>query len=64
MHHLKLAAIGGHETARTILVQWSIIMDNMVKAMKHYMILAGSGYDKALNFIKEGYKDGHVTKEE
>lgn len=39
-------------------------MDNMVKAMKHYMILAGSGYDKALNFIKEGYKDGHVTKEE
>jgi len=61
-HHWKLAAIGGHEGARLNLGSMDYNDDNIDRAMKHYMISAKSGYDKALKLVGEGYKDGYVTK--
>ena len=62
-HHWKLAAIGGHESARHIL---GVLERNndMNKAMKHFMIAARAGYDKSLKEVGEGYKKGLVTKDE
>ena len=37
---------------------------NMSRAMKHFMIAARAGDDEALNEIREGYLDGHVTKDD
>jgi len=37
---------------------------NYGRAMKHYFIAAASGDHKALEYIKEGFKKGHATKEE
>jgi len=31
--------------------------------MKHFIIAARSGEDESLKEVGEGYKDGHVTKE-
>jgi len=64
IHHWKLAAIGGHETARLNLGSMDYNDDNIDRAMKHYMISAKSGYDQALKRVGQGYKDGHVTKDE
>ena len=63
-HHLKLAAIGGHELARHYLGLTEEQIGNMDKAMKHFMIAARCGDDESLKKIREGYKAGHVTKED
>ena len=47
VHHYKLAAIGGHEQARHVLGAIEYSIGNMNIAMKHFMIAARSGYDKA-----------------
>ena len=64
MHHMKLAAIGGHEIARHYLGNVEVDNGNMDRAMKHYMIAAKSGLDDALKEVGEGYKAGHVTKDD
>jgi TPR repeat protein len=64
IQHYKLAAIGGHEKARYNLGVMEENDGNMDKAMKHYMIAAKSGINEALKEVREGYKDGHVTKDE
>ena len=68
IHHWKLAAIGGHETARHCLgameADNGISNGNMNRAMKHFMIAAKSGFDKSLKEVGEGYKAGHVTKDD
>jgi len=62
IHHFKLAAIGGHEHARYFLGLMS--SDNVDIAMKHFIIAARSGLDESLKKVGEGYKAGHVTKED
>jgi len=64
IHHYTLAAIGGHEMARHIVGLIDQRNGNMDRAMKHWMIAARSGFDKSLKKIGEGYKAGHVTKDE
>lgn len=32
--------------------------------MKHFMFAAKSGFDLSLKQVGEGYKDGHVTKDD
>ena len=64
IQHYKLAAIGGHEKARYNLGVIEENDGNMDKAMKHYMIAAKSGINEALKEVREGYKNGHVTKDE
>jgi len=56
--------MGGHEVARYHLGMMDTVIDKMERAMKHFMIAASSGYDKALKKVGEGYKAGHVTKDE
>ena len=61
IHHWKLAAIGGHEAARYNL---GVVTCNNELSMRHFIIAARSGYDIALKKVGEGYKAGHVTKDE
>jgi len=63
-YHLAIASMGGHEVARYHLGMMDTVIDKMERAMKHFMIAASSGYDKALKKVGEGYKAGHVTKDE
>ena len=61
---LQLAAIGGHEEARHNLGDAERCNGNIDRAMKHYIIAAKSGWDDSLKTVGEGYKSGHVTKDE
>ena len=63
-HYWKVAAIGGHEVARCSLGIIEMSNDNFDRAIKHWMIAAKCGDDKSLKFVGEGYKAGHVTKDE
>ena len=64
MFHTRLAAIGGHELARNDLGLLEIARDNTTLAMKHFIISARSGNDKALKNVGEGYRRGYVTKDD
>ena len=64
VYYAKLAAMGGSEAARYMLGGEEIELDNEEKAMKHFMIAAKSGHEKALKMIGEAYKYGDVTKDE
>jgi len=64
MHHCTLAAIGGHEYARHTLGLFEALDGNMSIAMKHFIIAAMSGLEEALKEVGEGYRAGHVTKDE
>ena len=61
---MEIAAIGGHERARHNLGAVEEDKSNMKRAMKHYMITARAGYHSSLNAVRDGYKRGHVTKDE
>jgi len=64
MHHLEVAAIGGHEVARNNLGAAEASLGNMNRAMKHWMIAARAGFDVSLKQVGKGYKAGLITKEE
>jgi len=64
LHHMKLAAIGGHERASYYLGLNEAIDGNSRIAMKHYMIGARGGFEECLKKVGEGYRAGHVTKDE
>jgi TPR repeat protein len=64
LHHLEEAAIGGHPLARYNLGanEWNSERDE--RAMKHYIIAAKLGHDQALEYVKQGFVDGIVNKED
>lgn len=64
IHHLKLAAIGGHEYARYKLGVVEFHYGNMDLAMKHWIISAKSGFGDSLKEVGKGYKHGLVTKDD
>ena len=64
IHHYKTAAIGGHEEARYNLGIIEAQNGNMEKARAHFLISARSGVGDALKKVGQGYKAGHVTKDE
>ena len=64
LHHMKLAAIGGHERASYYLGLNEAIDGKMDLAMKHYIIGARGGFEECLKKVGEGYKARHVTKDE
>ena len=64
VYHYKLAAIGGHETARDYLGVIEAKHGNMDRAMKHWMISARAGCELCLQKVGQGYKDGYATKDE
>ena len=63
-HHLQLAAIGGHDIARHQLGTMEKYEGYMDISMKHFMIAAKAGFEDSLKEVGEGYKAGHVTKED
>jgi len=64
IHHMSVAAIKGNETARFNLGVLEEQNGNMDRAMKHYMIAASAGSDVSLKEVGDGYKRGHVTKDD
>ena len=63
-HYYELAAIGGDVSARHNLGCLEERAGNMSRALKHLMIAAGCGHDKALKEIREFYMSGHATKDD
>ena len=63
-HHLKIAAIGGHEYARYKLGTVERNNGNTDLAVKHLIASARAGYVEALKEVGKGYKHGFVTKDE
>ena len=64
-YHMELAAMGGHETARHNLgLMEQRFYGSSEHAMKHFMIAASSGFELSLKEVGEGYKAGHVSKED
>ena len=65
LYHLEEAAIGGHPDARCYLAciesYWN---EKYERAVKHWIIAANLGYDRAIRKLKEWYKDGLVSKDD
>ena len=63
-HYLELAAMNGDIKARRNLGCMELKAGNHQRAYKHFLIAAWAGHNVALKNVKEGYMEGHVTKEE
>jgi TPR repeat protein len=64
LHHLEIAAIGGHPDARYNLGCVENENGRIQRAMKHWIIAANLGDDDALDAVKEGFAKGFVSKED
>ena len=64
VHHWQIAAMMGNMQARHNLGSVELENGNYQRGMKHYMISAKCGSKVSLDNIKEGFKDGLVTKED
>ena len=62
--YYSIAARGGHDAARYNLGVLQSNVGNINTGMKHYMIASAQGHDLALQRVKEGYMEGHVTKDD
>ena len=60
-YYWKLAAMGGHESARYNLGVTAELDDNLNRAMKHYMIGVECGNYDSLKRIEELFMNGHAT---
>ena len=63
-YYYELAAMKGDVKARHNLGCMEGQAGNLHRAMKHYMLSAGAGCKESLDEVKDGYMDGHVTKEQ
>ena len=63
-YYYEMAAKGGHDIARLNLGLLQCNFGNFSTGMKHLMIAAAQGHDYALQRVKEGYMEGHVTKDD
>jgi TPR repeat protein len=63
-HNYELAAMRGHVSARFNLGNAEARAGNWDKALKHFMIAAGSGDNDSVKNIQHLYKLGHATKDE
>ena len=63
-HYYELAAMGGYEVARFNLGGAEGSAGNRERAVKHYMIAAGGGYNNSVKNIQQLYMTGHATKED
>eukprot|EP00956_Cyclotella_meneghiniana_P003667 scaffold4459_cov64-Cyclotella_meneghiniana.AAC.4 len=64
VNHLQIAAIMGNVGARYGLGRFEVENCNLHRAMKHFVIAAKCGCDYSLDIVKQGFKDGYVTKED
>ena len=63
-HYWELAAMNGNIGARYNLGAWEENTGNTHQAMKHFILAARAGHKQSLDAVKEGYKHGHITKDE
>ena len=63
-HYYELAAMGGVVKARLALGLFEDQAGNMDRALKHYMVAAGTGHNDSVKMIQLLYKAGHATKED
>jgi TPR repeat protein len=63
MYHMEEAAIGGHPDARFNLGNHEGRNGRVERAVKHWVIAAKLGHDKALDEVKQGFAHGFVSKE-
>ena len=64
LYHLEIAAIGGHPDARYNLGNHEGRLGKHERAMKHHIIAAKLGYDRALEAVKKGFQRGWVSKDD
>ena len=64
VHYWELAAMGRDADARHNLGNAEGRIGNMDRAVKHFMIAAGSGYYDSLENIKRMFMNGHATKDD
>ena len=64
IYHLEEAAIDSHPEARHNLghIEWN--SSNKERAVKHFIIAANLGDDNSVDMLKQGYKEGSVSKED
>ena len=63
-HYFLQAAKGGYDMARYCLGQIEYEQGNDAVAYRHWRISAAVGCDKSMNFIRLGFDEGMVTKDE
>ena len=61
---MEEAAIRGHPDARFNLGCEEEGNGNMQRAVKHFIIAANLGHNKALDAVRENFVDGFVSKED
>jgi len=61
-YYWELAAMGGNVSARYNLGHLEYSAGNVSRALKHWMIAARAGHDKALAAIRGRYMSGQATK--
>jgi tetratricopeptide (TPR) repeat protein len=64
LHHMEEAAIGGHPTARYNLGCVEYEKGRIDRAVKHFIIAANLGDDRALEAVKNGFAGGVMSKED
>jgi TPR repeat protein len=65
VHHLEEAAIGGHPEARYNLGMHEYTKNRRIdRSIKHFIIAAKLGLDKALERVKEGFLHEAVSKDD
>ena len=64
IYYYELAAMGGDVHARNNLGSFEGHAGNMDRAVKHFMIAAGAGFDGSLTNIRRCFMDGHATKDD
>eukprot|EP00956_Cyclotella_meneghiniana_P038913 scaffold162083_cov35-Cyclotella_meneghiniana.AAC.1 len=64
VNHWQIAAIMGDMDARHNLGIVEAENGNIQRSLKHFMIAAKCGYQKSLDGVKQGFRLGHVTKED
>ncbi len=64
VYHLEEAAIGGHPHARHNLGCNELDNGRYERAKKDFIIAANLGYHDSLKQLREGYANGHASKEE
>ena len=63
-HYYELAAMDGNPKARYCLGVIEEEEGNINRAVRHYMIAAGQGYDDSLKVIRDLFANGYATKDD
>ena len=63
-HYYELASMGGDVESRYNLGAYEYKAGNMERALKHFMIAAGSGDNDSLENIKQMFMNGDATKDD